>query len=252
MNILRDIYLLFKRHLKKGMRAPVWLIMGLLQPVLYLVLYMPLLKNTGNTALMPTGEIVRIFVPGMLVIMAMGALFAGFSFIDEIRQGLIARWLVTPTTRVGIIMSLICNQILILFLQSCILLVIAVFLGLRVPLTGIALTMLLILLIGITMSSFSYAISVSVKDEGVLASITQTSYLPLMLLSGIMLPISFAPNWIQLLAKFNPFYYAVEASRSLFAGSYSDLIVLKGFAIVLIFTVFSIWLAVRALNKMAV
>lgn len=251
MNILKDILLLFMRHLKKSMRSPVWLIMGLMQPVLYLVLYMPLLKNMGNAA-MPTGEVVRIFVPGMLVIMAMGMLFAGFSFIDEIRQGLIARWLVTPTTRVGIIMSLVCSQVLILFLQSSILLIIALFLGLHVPALGILLTVVLILLIGIAMSCFSYAISISVKDEGVLASITQTFFLPLMLLSGIMLPISFAPTWIQKAALFNPFYYAVEASRSLFAGSYDASIVLKGFLIVIPFTLFSIWLAVRALNKMAV
>jgi ABC-2 type transport system permease protein len=252
MNFFKDVYLLFMRHLKKGLRAPVWLLIGLSQPVLYLVLYMPLLKNMGNTALMPTGEIVRIFVPGMLVIMAMGALFAGFSFIDEIRQGLIARWLVTPTARVGLILSLVFNQVLTLFLQSCILLVIACFLGLHVSFAGIALTMALIMLIGITMSSFSYAISLSVKDEGVLASITNTSYLPLMLLSGIMLPIAFAPNWIKTMALFNPFYYAVEASRSLFAGEYGNLIIVKGFAIVILFAALALWLAVRALNKMAV
>ena len=251
MNILKDIWLLFIRHFKKSMRSPVWLIMGLMQPVLYLVLYMPLLKNMGNAA-MPTSEVVRIFVPGMLVIMAMGMLFAGFSFIDEIRQGLIARWLVTPTTRVGIIMSLVCSQVLILVLQSSLLLVIALFLGLRVPLIGILLTVILILLIGITMSCFSYAISISVKDEGVLASITQTFFLPLMLLSGIMLPISFAPNWMQVMAKFNPFYYAVEASRSLFAGNYADMIILKGFAIVIPFTLFSVYLAVRSLNRMSI
>ncbi len=73
--------------------------------------------------MLPTAEIVSIFVPGMLVIMAMGSLFAGFSFIDEIRQGLISRWLVTPTSRIGIILSLVFNQVLTLFLQSCILLV---------------------------------------------------------------------------------------------------------------------------------
>ena len=232
------------------MRTPVWLFIGLSQPVLYLVLYMPLLKSMGNTALMPTAEIVRIFVPGMLVIMAMGSLFAGFSFIDEIRQGLIARWLVTPTGRVGIILSLVLNQILTLFLQSCILLVIAFIMGLHVPFIGITLTMVLILLIGITMSSFSYSISLSVKDEGVLASITNTFYLPMMLLSGIMLPISFAPNWIKNLALFNPFYYAVEASRCLFASDFSNIFVIKGFALMLASTVFSLWLAVKALNKM--
>ena len=251
MKFFTDIFLLFKRHLKKGLRAPVWLLMGLSQPVLYLILYMPLLKNMGPTALLPVGEIVRVFVPGMLVIMGMGSLFAGFSFIDEIRNGIISRWLVTPATRVGIILSLVSNQILTLFMQSCILLVIAGFLGLDVPLVGIALTLALILMIGITMSSLSYAISISVKDEGVLASITNTFYLPMMLLSGIMLPISFAPDWIKNMAAFNPFYYAVEASRSLFAGDYANLIVLKGFAIMFLFTLLALRLAVRALNKMA-
>ena len=100
MKSLTDIYLLFMRHFKKSLRAPIWLFIGLSQPVLYLILYMPLLKNMGS-ALLPTSEIVRVFVPGMLVIMGMGALFAGFSFIDEIRQGIISRWLVTPTGRVG-------------------------------------------------------------------------------------------------------------------------------------------------------
>jgi ABC-2 type transport system permease protein len=144
----------------------------------------------------------------------------------------------------------VANQILTLFLQSCILLVIAYFLGLNVPLSGIALTLALTLLIGITMSSLSYAISLSVKDEGVLASITNTFYLPLMLLSGIMLPIALAPAWMQNMAKFNPFYYAVEASRSMFAGEFSNLIVLKGFAVMMVFTGTALWLAVRSLNKM--
>ncbi|MGP8214308.1 MAG: ABC transporter permease [Bacteroidia bacterium] len=250
MKFFTDIILLFTRHFKKSLRTPVWLFIGLSQPVLYLVLYMPLLKNMGATAVMPTDEIVRIFVPGMLVIMGMGALFAGFSFIDEIRQGIISRWLVTPTARVGIILSLVFNQLLTLFLQSCILLVIAMFLGLKVPFIGIALTMVLILLIGITMASISYSISLSVKDEGVLASITNTFYLPMMLLSGIMLPIALAPNWIKTMALFNPFYYAVEASRSLFAADYTNIIVIKGFAVMLVFTLLALWLAVRALKKM--
>lgn len=241
---------MFMRHVKKSLRAPIWLLIGLSQPVLYLLLYMPLLKNTGAASVAPNGEVVKMFVPGMLVIMGMGGLFAGFSFVDEIRQGIIARWLVTPTGRVGMIISLVMNQILTLFLQSCILLIIAIFMGLHVSVLGILLTLILILLIGVTMSSFSYAISLSVKDEGVLASITNTVYLPIMLLSGIMLPIAIAPNWMKNMALFNPFYYVVEASRSLFAGDYGNMMVVKGFIIMAAFTTFSVWLAVRALNKM--
>jgi PDZ domain-containing secreted protein len=45
MNFFKDTWLLFMRHLKKTMREPMWLLIGLMQPVLYLLLYMPLLKN---------------------------------------------------------------------------------------------------------------------------------------------------------------------------------------------------------------
>ena len=41
----KDSWLLFLRHLKKTAREPMWLMIGLMQPVLYLLLYMPLLKN---------------------------------------------------------------------------------------------------------------------------------------------------------------------------------------------------------------
>jgi ABC-2 type transport system permease protein len=42
--------------------------------------------------------------------------------------------------------------------------------------------------------------------------------LPLMLLSGIMLPVTFAPKIIQHISKVDPFTYAVDASRALVNG----------------------------------
>src|SRR5579859_2198207 len=99
MKLLSDIQLLFIRHVKKTLRTPLWLFLGLMQPVLYLLLYMPLLRNFGNTSALPLGQIAQIFVPGMLVIMGMGSLFAGFGFIPEIREGFITRLMVTPASR---------------------------------------------------------------------------------------------------------------------------------------------------------
>ena len=251
MKFITDTWLLFIRHIKKTLRMPVWLFIGLMQPVLYLLLYMPLLKNIAGAPGLEQGAIVRMFVPGMLVIMAMGSLFAGFSFIDEIRIGIIARWLVTPASRLAILLSLVLSNMVTLFLQSCILLGIAKFFGLSVSIPGVGLTLVLILMIGMAMASLSYAISLSVQDESALASITNTFYLPVMLLSGIMLPIAIAPDWIKTAAKFNPFYYAVEAARTLFNGELTDMMVLKGFAVMGGVALLMMWLAVRALRKMA-
>jgi ABC-2 type transport system permease protein len=254
MNFFKDAWLLFVRHLQKTFRQPMWLFIGLMQPVLYLLLYMPLLKNMpdahGQAQTMETT--VRLFTPGMLIIMGMGGLFAGFSFIDEIRIGIIARWLVTPASRLSIIVSLIANQLVTLFLQCALLLIVAYFFGLQVGWDGLTLTMVMVMMIGICMSAASYAISLTVQDEGALASITNTFYLPVMLLSGILIRIdATAPKWLQTAALFNPFYYVVEGSRAMFEGSMTDPMVWKGFLVMVAFTVVMVWLALRALRKMA-
>src|SRR5438045_3952206 len=112
MKFFIDTALLLRRHLNKTFRAPAWLAIGLSQPVLYLLLYMPLLKNiAGGGPALSQGDVAKLFVPGMLVIMSMGSLFAGFSFIPEMRQGLIARWLVTPASRLAILLSLVLNNL---------------------------------------------------------------------------------------------------------------------------------------------
>ncbi len=250
MKMLRDIQLLFQRNIKKTFRSPWWLI-GLSQPILYLLLYMPLLQHVGGSQQLGLGQIAQEFVPGMLVIMGVSCLFAGFGFIPEIREGLIARWLVSPVSRLSILLSLIFNQMVSLLLQIIVLLVIALLLGLRVTPFGVLFAIVLVLLIGASMASFSYVISIETRSEDGLASLVNTLYLPIMLLSGIMLPISLAPQWLKTAALFNPFYYAVEAARALFAGHYFDGVILEGFVIMILFVIIALWLAVRSLQKMA-
>lgn len=89
------------------------------------------------------------------------------------------------------------------------------------------------------------------RSENALASIVNTLYLLIMLLSGIMLSISLAPQWLKTAAHFNPFYYAVEAARAMFLGNFSNYTVVPAFAMMGGYTVFSIWLASHSLQKMA-
>jgi ABC-2 type transport system permease protein len=239
------------RNLKRRLSMPLWMLLGLMQPVLYLLLYMPLLQNLGNTAALPLGQIAQIFVPGMLVIMGVSSLFAGFGFIPQIREGFITRLLVSPVSRSAILLGYVLEQTFSLLLQIVVLFIIALFLGLSVSMWGVVLTFILVLLIGVIMASLSYVISISTKNEDALASMVNTLYLPIMLLSGIMLPISLAPEWLKNAAHFNPFYYAVEGSRALFMGHFADAVVIQGFVIMSVFAVFSVWLASRALRQMS-
>jgi ABC-2 type transport system permease protein len=250
MKVLSDAWLIFVRYLMKALRAPMWIIFGMMQSVLYLVLYMPLLKNLGGSAGLPIGQIVQIFVPGMLVMMAISNFFAGFGFIPEIRQGFVTRLLVTPVSRVAMILGMLMNQMVNMVLQGTLLLVIGYLLGLRTSLLAIILTFIIVVLITTITSSCSFIFSIMTKDEMGLASFVNMLFLPIMLLSGIMLPIALAPQWIQTAAHFNPFYYALEATRALFVGNFAAPIIWQGFAIMLVASVITVWLCVKTLKTM--
>lgn len=245
-----DLWYLLVRHMKKIWSSPIWFFLGLLQPVLYLILYMPLLRNVGNTSALPLSEITQIFVPGMIIIMGISTLFAGFGFIPELREGFITRLLVSPVSRTAILTSYILSQVLRLLAQVLVLLIIAFVLGLRVSVMGVVLVLVLTMLIGTAMAAASYIISIATKSEDALASMVNTLYLPIMLLSGIMLPISLAPQWLKDAAAFNPFYYAVEASRALFLGHYTDPVIAIGFALMAAFGVVAVWYATVSLQKL--
>lgn len=55
----------------------------------------------------------------------------------------------------------------------------------------------------------------------------------MLLLSGILLPMTLGPQWLQNLAAINPLSHTVDASRALFRGDFGDADVLVGSAVTL-------------------
>ena len=102
MKELSDTWLVFGRYFGLLMHNPVWIALGVLQPILYLVLFAPLLKPLAQMRGFPPGGAYNVFVPGLLVQLGMfGAAGVGFSLISELRMGVIERLRVTPVSRVA-------------------------------------------------------------------------------------------------------------------------------------------------------
>jgi len=95
----------------------------------------------------------------------------------------------------------------------------------------------------------SYAAALWLRDENTFGAIVFSATLPLMLLSGVLLPISLAPAWLQAVAKANPLLYAVEAQRALFANHVADATVIKGFLAVGILALVAAWASARSFGK---
>jgi hypothetical protein len=72
------------------------------------------------------------------------------------------------------------------------------------------------------MSAFSVATALVTKDISSFAAIINGLNLPVLLLAGVLLPISLGPAWMRVLAHLNPLYYAVEGARALCAGAFTS------------------------------
>lgn len=241
-NLIRDTRLMFGRSLRNTLRNPVWVIIGLFQPALYMLLFAPLLDGmTGGH-----GNALQSFTPGLLIMMSMfSCVFVGFGLIGDIREGVVERFRVTPVSRLAMLLGRVLNDIMMLMAQCIILLVIAVLMGVEVDLVASVLTLLLVALIGAGMASLSYSLALLMKDENGLASVVNTFTQPVLLLSGVLLPLTFAPTILKTLAQFNPFSHAVDASRALFSSAFSDPSVLLGFGLMLVVTALTSWWATR-------
>jgi ABC-2 type transport system permease protein len=180
-----------------------------------------------------------------------GTAFVGFSLIDDIRTGVIERFLVTPVKRPAILLGRVLRDAVILLFQCILITLVAIPFGLSVNAGGLLLSLLLYALIGVTMASVSYGFALIYKIEDPLAPTLNTITLPVSLLSGIILPLVLAPIWLQDLGKVNPFYYAVIAARALFAGNFQDVAILEGFVIISALAILVFYWGLRSLKKMA-
>jgi ABC-2 type transport system permease protein len=252
MRTLRDTWLIYERSLVLSIRNKVWVIMGVLQPVLYLLLFGPLLNNIARMPGFPPGGAFNVFVPGILVMTALfGAAFVGFGLCDEMREGVVERMQVTPMSRLAMLLGRSLRDVTILLVQALILVVLAVPFGLEINALGIVVAFALLALIGLMLSPLSYTLALVLKSEDALAPTVNGIALPLMLLSGMMLPMSLAPNWLQILADANPLYHAVAAIRSLFNASFGDPEIAIGIVLLAALTVVTVTIGARTFSRAA-
>lgn len=219
MRFLSDTCVIFNRSMRLSLRNAVWLVIGISQPLLYLALFGPLLKRIVGLHGFPSGNSWQVFTPGLLVQLGIfGALFVGFGLIGELRAGVIERMRVTPASRMALLAGRVLRDVVVLLVQSTILLLAAFAFGLRAPIGGVILAVVLVAAVGAAFAAGSYAVALRTRTEEGMASVTNSLAVPLLLLSGILLPMSLAPGWLRLISNINPVKHIVDALRALFLG----------------------------------
>lgn len=247
--MMSETWVVFERAMRQLLRNPVWVLFGLTQPILYLVLFGPLLKNVSGGGLGGNASW-AVFVPGLLLQLTIftGG-FAGFGIIQELREGVIDRQRVTPASRTALILGRSLGQTVTIGVQSTLLVLVAIPFGLDASPGGVALAVLVIMLLTLGISSASFAMGLILKDEDSFAPFIQGVSLPLLLLSGVFLPMALAPSWLQSLSKVNPLTHSLDALRALFHGSLASSAVAWGTAASLAIAGLLLWWGSRTFAR---
>ncbi|GAA5216206.1 ABC transporter permease [Streptomyces thinghirensis] len=252
--MLRDTQLIFVRDMKLALRSPTWLLIGIMQPLLYLFLFGPLMVSVvDHTPGFPPGGAWEVLTPALIVQTALfSGSFAGVGLLTEYRVGVVDRFRGTPASRAALLFGKVLAQAVQATAQSVLIVLVTLLVfDLDASLTGLLLSLAIAAVLAITLSSGSYALAMVLKSEAAFPALMNAVLLPLLLLSGVLLPVSeqLAPGWLYNLAQINPLTHVVDAERAAFRGDMSATGLLTGSLVLLVMAVLALIWGTRTFRK---
>lgn len=241
--LLRDTWQLTLRRLRYSWRMPVWVVATLSQPLIWLLLFGQLFQNMVRIPGFPTDSYIQFFSPGVLVMTALfGSAWSGMGILNDYQSGVVDKYLVTPVSRVAIILGPVLDAAVTVIVQTLIILGVALLVGAHVAagVGGAIAAVAVAALLGAAFAALSNGLAVLLQRDEPMIAILNFLLLPLTFLSTAMLPSFLIPGWIAGVARFNPVNWAVEATRSLIVGGWTwgligrDLALLAAFAALLV------------------
>jgi len=220
-SFLGDVWVNFKRWNLKALRNPFVVIVSLVQPVIFLVLFTQVFGQVATGAINrgPAAiDYTTYLVPAIAIqVSLIAGSSSGIGLVNDIETGMFEKVLASPMNRTAVFVGKTAAELLRIVVQIGIILVLGVLLGANVA-TGV-LGALAIMGVGVLFSlwfvSLSNTLAVITKDQESTIIAANLIQFPLLFVSSAFLPLAVLPGWIQTVAKFNPITYGVDAARAI-------------------------------------
>jgi ABC-2 type transport system permease protein len=220
--IIQETLALTKRLFIQLQRRPSTLLAGIIQPVMWLVLFGALFQNAPKGIFGNTTNYGQFLAAGVIVFTAFaGALNAGLPIMFDREFGFLNRLLVAPlASRFSIVFASAIFIISQSLLQAAVIVGAAAFLGAGLPdATGLATIALIVFALALGVTALSLGLAFTLPGHIELIAVIFVSTLPMLFASTALAPLAFMPNWLQVLATINPLSYAIEPIRYLYTHS---------------------------------
>lgn len=241
-------YNLFWRSVKWRFQNPVTIIMTLVQPLIWLLLFSTIFSGSDYKE-----NYTAFILPGILV---MGVLFSsgvsGISNYSLKAGGSFYRIMISPVKRSSIVLAHILDAVVLSFIQTAILMAIAFLMSVRITsgVPGVFLIAILLLLTVAFVATISYSISLALPDENSFIALINTFTLPLFFVSSALVPFEQLHGGFQIAAMFNPFTSVINALRMLVQGDVINWYqLLSTGGLLLVLSTISFLVAIHSLNK---
>lgn len=223
MNVLKNTYYLTMRNIRAQIRVPVFLLFGLAQPILWLVLFSQLFaQQVSRMGSMPGGNpygtdsFLNFFVPAIIMQNVLfSAAWSGTALISDMDSGVLDKMLATPVSRAAIVLGRIFGSVAMTLVQIVIIFIVALIMGFRIEagLTAVAIAFVVSLLFGMGIAGLSNLVAILTRRTEAVMSVSTFITMPMFMLSSSFLPLTLIGGWVANVAQFNPFYWGVEAIR---------------------------------------
>lgn len=214
--ILQELLHLTQRLFIQTLRRPSNLISGIVQPLLWLVLFGGLFQNAPIGLFTEDTTYGSFLSCGIIIFTSFaGSLNAGLPLIFDREFGFLNRLLVAPiTSKDTLIMSLSSFMVCITIVQT----IIITICSLRIFHYGINIKqfyifIIITFLITSNISNLSIGLAFLLPGHIEFFAFILLINLPVLFSSTALAPLSFMPYWLQIVANFNPLTYAIEAVR---------------------------------------
>jgi ABC-2 type transport system permease protein len=246
--MIADTWHLFNKYMLITLRMPLWSLFTLVQPLIWLIIFAQLFGRFVQTE-----NYMDFMVPGILIMTVLfGSSWSGVSLLREISAGTVDKMLVSPVSRVAIVLSRVLHSAVQVIAQALIILIVAWMMGSTVT-TNIAyvlLGMLIVFLMGVGFAAISNGFAITLQREEPLVMIGNLMTLPLMFFSSALVPKAYLPGWIEYVSMINPITYAVEGVRAVLLAPPDAFLFVRGLTVMLIFAGAALMWAVVAFNAL--
>ena len=224
VEITQETLALTRRLFVQLQRRPSTLVAGVLQPLIWLILFGALFANAPE-GLLPGGmSYGRFLGAGVIVFTAFSAaLNAGLPVMFDREFGFLNRLLVAPLrSRSSIVLASVLYITALSLVQSLAIMGTAAALGYGWPgAAGLVLVLVTLLLLVFAVTALSLGLAFALPGHIELIAVIFVANLPLLFASTALAPLSFMPAWLGWLAALNPLTFAIEPIRAAYAGSVS-------------------------------